>query len=267
MTNRHDNVKLSSLISHLSYLFSHTSYLKFKKRFTLIELLVVIAIIAILAAMLLPALGTVRTKATEIACRNNLKSLGTFWHMYANDFNEYFVPAYLMGPKSTGTAWITILRNMGYFTKKNTEEKNAGKNFVICPGNLVPDEASYGVDYNPNYMLSAKINEDGTFYKYDGYEARYFKVSAWNARKIVLLDHSGSAYTFTHYKFKDPYTSTIRWRHGNAKIRTVSKQALTGGSVNAVFVDGSVRPLFFNDYSAWNVKEWKDIYARPDQYK
>lgn len=60
--------------------------------FTLIELLVVIAIIAILAAILFPVFAQAREKARSIACLSNLKQLGMGAVMYAQDYDEMYVP-------------------------------------------------------------------------------------------------------------------------------------------------------------------------------
>jgi len=63
--------------------------------FTLIELLVVIAIIAILAAILFPVFAQAREKARGAACLSNHKQIGMAILMYAQDYDEQFVPQWI----------------------------------------------------------------------------------------------------------------------------------------------------------------------------
>jgi len=68
--------------------------------FTLVELLVVISIIAILASMLTPYMISAQQQAKSISCINNLKSIGFFQQMYANEYSGW-------GPKPAGNLVVS----------------------------------------------------------------------------------------------------------------------------------------------------------------
>ena len=74
-------------------------------RFTLIELLVVIAIIAILAAMLLPALNSVKEQGRSISCTGNLKTISQASAIYHADY-KFYMDIWTHGNKSSsGPTW------------------------------------------------------------------------------------------------------------------------------------------------------------------
>jgi prepilin-type N-terminal cleavage/methylation domain-containing protein/prepilin-type processing-associated H-X9-DG protein len=129
--------------------------------FTLIELSVVIAIIAILAAILFPVFGRARENARRSSCQSNLKQLGLGVLQYAQDFDEYIVPAVQrvsVSPVVRGT-WRFAL----YPYVKSTQ-------VFSCPSNPVNQTATvYEIPlYNPGmpsgltFYRSYAANSDPT---------------------------------------------------------------------------------------------------------
>ena len=116
-----------------------------KKSFTLIELLVVIAIIAILAAMLLPALSSARERARASSCLNNMKQIGLYMVLYADE-NKSMLP---LG----NTAYNPIgLRYQRWHMAIGAMIKNSDKD------NKSVSEAACTLGYNSSSYVAAGQN-------------------------------------------------------------------------------------------------------------
>ena len=140
-----------------------------KVRFTLIELLVVIAIIAILAAMLLPALSAARERSRATACLNNLKSLGAYMLMYAND-NGDWMPIYKQ--PNIGSYWYST---GDYFAGTYLGMVDAKTTYYNRPG-IVTDCPT-----NTPVMDSSRFpTNTGRVYYWD------YGLNSWTAKKKTI---------------------------------------------------------------------------------
>ena len=162
MQNSRNIVSTTSFMPKLSYLKR-----KMPRRFTLIELLVVIAIIAILAGMLLPALQHARNRARCISCTGNMKGIGTAFHFYTADNNDY-LPC-----KDGGSRWTV---KVGQYLYPNIEKWSGfgeskrvtswKKTLFMCPSdNHTLTECPVG-EVRISYGYNGKLWEKNKWFDY-----------------------------------------------------------------------------------------------------
>lgn len=207
--------------------------------FTLIELLTVIAIIGILAAILIPTVGSVREKAKQSECINNLRQWGMAVTLYAQDNkNNYWVS------RADGSfAWSQIGTGSIYPRYFSRPRDDYGE-MLFCPSEPVAREIANSGANTPLYTcyvmvrpsLSGVVVSDPT-------KVPLSKATS-PSRTILMMDRhftdtagaplgTGNSYSLTD-------AATMRSVYGAAYKRH-------GKGINTVFLDGSARRMSWDN--------------------
>jgi prepilin-type N-terminal cleavage/methylation domain-containing protein/prepilin-type processing-associated H-X9-DG protein len=234
-----------------------------RSAFTLLELLVVIAIIAILAALLLPVLNSVRRKAGQATCLNNLKQLGLGMELYLGDSDDVFPGIASQHSGFNAADWIYWRTNTAYpqFEKSPilTATPGTQKPSLRCPldisdadrlaqaeadtGNNGPylfsySFTGYGIGSYPNLNANPNVNLGMSAVFSDGQALLFHQAAVRNpAAKLMLVEEVGSL-----GDSPDPGSGQVindgRWMPGQDPL-TVRH----GGRADATFADGHVQPV------------------------
>lgn len=225
-----------------------------RQAFTLIELLVVIAIIAILAGLMLPALSAAKAKASQTACLNNLKQLGTGMMMYCDENGGAFPGIASQHSGFNAADWIYWRTNTALYPSVEkspivTQVASANGALFRCPmdqsdadrmAQVSTDDGpylysysftGYGVNAYPDLDPDVNLGMSSVFYPDRAY---LFKQTAVRnpALKIMLAEEPGSGNSR-----ENPEGGSVindgRWMPGTDPLTCRHR-----GKANVTFADG-----------------------------
>jgi prepilin-type processing-associated H-X9-DG protein len=229
--------------------------------FTLVELLVMISIIGLLMSVLLPSLGRARRQADAVVCTNNLRNLGFAFACYANDYDDYTMPArvqqtdayiYWWGKKSddgidykTGFLWPYLRSELKKNSVYECPSQRFGSYKLQGKPSGEPDDpkwitSTYG--YNGYYLCPPQSGWDDDI----NIKNRPWQkiITVKNPDKVfafadTLIDLSGSGLPFNTFLLDPPYKYVPK-NYGDSwpKNPWPTTCFRHNDRVNVVFVDG-----------------------------
>ena len=247
----------------------HNERSKFQIRFfTLIELLVVIAIIAILAAMLMPALQQAREAGKNANCVSNLKSLGNWWQLYADDNKGEMMAARLQPVWNSG-GYLQWYEYMFVTYAKNITSKSglaaagrANRNFR-CPSDGLQRERYGSIPIILSYGYNIGLGVTGTPFTNDvSFYLRKVRPGLPNLNKVTVAGDAWSYFRFPGNESNwSSGVSSVEYLHSSNKA-CVGKYGAHKDRMNQLHLDGHVeaRNFFYYNYSSngadlWNTTE------------
>ncbi len=209
-----------------------------RRCFTLIELLVVIAIIAILAAILLPVLNKARSKGQAIACRGNLKQIGSGSAFYTLDNRDFILPGWTQKyGHATEEYFYQLLSKCGVPWAGNYVNKGVFR----CPGEGRPIGNSGVADATGTNYLASHYGVNAYFHAGmiagTGNKARKSGSVYAPSRAISIGDRQRT--TTKHFN----HIGFIGFRHGSGDFRVNTNNVTLippGSQANLVYFDGHV---------------------------
>ncbi|WP_309380236.1 prepilin-type N-terminal cleavage/methylation domain-containing protein [Cerasicoccus frondis] len=198
------------------------------KAFTLTELLVVIAVIAILAAILIPVIGHVKSKAHAVQCSSNLGQIGKAAMMWSADNQGRIVPCFSPGdgPQLQMRHWTGILAPYLGWQSDNGPSKSFSS-YEDMPVYICPERpGTFGYSHNWHYLSYIEsVNKSnrmvGSFQVINPVET-VFMADSWDPTKSE---------TYWKSTLRSPSESTtssvVHFRH-------------PGNTANVLWLDGHV---------------------------
>ncbi|MEK7996404.1 MAG: prepilin-type N-terminal cleavage/methylation domain-containing protein [Planctomycetota bacterium] len=263
------------------------------RAFTLIELLVVIAVIMLLVALLLPAAQRAKRQAKAVFCRANLKQWGAVFAIYTNN-NEGLLPKQKFLGLATPEPWMYFLREDSAGSKgiaccpmaakpanpvavqgaqtnaSNTQRtpQGTGGTFLAWGKLRFSIEGRVAPDYYGSYAMNNWLTwpVEGTSFiigaarGMERYKKSFWKTSHVNGAADIPL-YADSWWWCSWVKDADtpPQYEGDKTAFPCGCLNSMQRFCMNrhDGSVNAVFLDGSVRKVGIKEL--WTLKWHRDF--------
>lgn len=190
---------------------------KSRSGFSLAELLVVLGIITVLLALLLPALARARDRGNQVVCESNLRQIGVFLLMYANQSRGWLYPVGPDDAKGKPTTLGSTLPRDERWPVYALEPRVWNPPILRCPSDFEPaEEHSYVLnehlaDHKIKYSDTKLGGKDSTEVVVMGEKvsdvADYYMERNEFARVVEPFRH-GLSYG-SNYLYLDLHVSTV----------------------------------------------------------